>query len=150
MSNQVSSTDRRILISVEELQNYVSNCADGCDNGFDQVVEVCKLALDKDHGEDQYAVAVNSDADKKELFDSILYSHEEIIADEESDWHEFDLSDIDNLFDDLPMVTDDYSPPVEVRIFEKIEGTSKEISRRLKGSSNNPRADRGCSAPGTW
>lgn len=152
MSNTVSATDKRILISADELYMHVHDCADGCDEGFDQVVLVSKDELDKEHGEDNYAVAMFSESNKAELYALILDTHSEQIADEDSDWNHFELSDIDSLFDDILMVTDHYTPPVESEHTQVKKPVQNNIVRGVRGigSANNPRFDRGNPSPGTW
>lgn len=138
-------TDKRKVITLDELEVYVSNCADGCDDGFDQVIDVCKSLLKKEHGVNGYAVAVASEQFKEAVYDMLAHSHEELIGDEDTCWFEFSVSDVDALFDELPLVSDVYNPDLDEPVSQHREFTTRAMSHEICG-----RSARGDTSPGAW
>lgn len=60
-------------------------------------------------------VEIFTEDDKKHLFEVTSESMEELMSDEDSDWNYFELSMIDDLFEDLPMIDAPYTPPVVIK-----------------------------------
>jgi hypothetical protein len=119
MTRQVSIDDPRVLITADELHAMVSEWADGCDKGFEQVVSCAEHYLKQWYGENKFVIEMFSPEAKKCLFDELVEMMEERMADESSDWNYFELSMMDDLFEDLPMIDNPYVPPViikEVRV----------------------------------
>lgn len=139
------STDKRIVISLDELEKHVGDCADGCDDGFEQVIEVCKDEFEKEHGVNKYAIAVASEEFKKSIFDMLMYSHDELISDEDSCWFEFSLSDVDDLFTELPLISDAFDPDLDEPEPQLRKFTPRAMPHEISG-----RFARGNQSPGTW
>lgn len=139
------NNDKRIAISLDELETHVSNCADGCDDGFDQVIEVCKDEFDKEYGVNKYAIAVATEQFKKDIFDMLTYSHEDLISDEDTCWFEFSLSDVDALFTELPSIGEAYDSDLDEPEPQLRKFTPRAMPHEISG-----RFARGNSSPGTW
>lgn len=107
------TNDPRKIISVDELHSTASRCADGCDKGFGQVVDVVKDDLDSEYGENGYVIADWDSEDKKRLFDELIYMFSEVMLDEDSDWNYFKLASIDDLSFCLPTLDEVYIPTVK-------------------------------------
>lgn len=137
--------DKRIVISLDKLEMHVYNCADGCSDGFDQIVEVCKDEFEEEYGVNKYAIEVASEQCKKYIFDMLADSHEELISDKENPWSRFSLSDVDDLFTELPSISDSYDPDLDEPEPQLRQFTPRAMPHEISG-----RFARGNSSPGTW